>query len=277
MEQRSFGSNKAISVLGIGCGRLGSIHNPVPMREVRATLEAAIEAGISHFDTASIYGQGDSERILGELLRHHRDRMFVVTKVGGRHGRFAGMVRMAKPLLRMAVRSRPPLQNTVINVRTATVSQDFSSHALTRAVEGSRRRLGLDQLDGLLLHSPSPETLGTAEVHDFLGDLLRKDVAACVGVSVDSFEAAEVAVTIPELSILQIPMDVAIELSKSPILEEIRRRKIGVFVRDVLGVTRAGRSVKDAISATISQDFIASAIIGVSTREHLDGLLGAVK
>src|SRR5208337_2624419 len=74
-----------ISVLGFGCGRVGSINNTVPMREIEATLRAAVEHGIDLFDTADIYAQGDSERTLSRLLAQYRDRMFVVTKVGGCH------------------------------------------------------------------------------------------------------------------------------------------------------------------------------------------------
>src|ERR1700761_1638512 len=147
-----------VSVLGVGCGRVGSISNPVPMKEVVATLEAAVESGVNLFDTADIYGQGESERVLGSLLRRHRDRMFVVTKVGGRHSRLAGMVRFAKPLLRVIAKSKSNIRDTIVTGRTVTVVHDFSPTDLRPAVEASRRRLGVDQLDGLLLHSPSNET-----------------------------------------------------------------------------------------------------------------------
>jgi hypothetical protein len=149
LGRRSFGDGIFVSVLGVGCSRVGSISNPVPMREIEATLEAAVEAGVNLFDTADIYGQGDSERTLARLLRRHRDRMFVVTKVGGRHGRYAGVVRLAKPLLRVLARSRPTLRGAVVAARTATVAHEFSSVDLHQAVEASRRRLGLDQLHGL--------------------------------------------------------------------------------------------------------------------------------
>ena len=69
MIRRSFSNGVCVSALGIGCGRVGSISNPVPMREIEATLEVAVEAGVNLFDTADIYGQGDSERTLGRLLR----------------------------------------------------------------------------------------------------------------------------------------------------------------------------------------------------------------
>ena len=69
MELRSFGRGVQVSVLGVGCSRVGSISNPVSMREVRATLEAAIDAGVNLFDTADVYGQGDSERLLVACAR----------------------------------------------------------------------------------------------------------------------------------------------------------------------------------------------------------------
>src|SRR6516162_7435600 len=109
MQRRSFGDGVCVSVLGVGCGRVGSISNPVPMREVEATLEAAVESGINLFDTADIYGQGDSERTLSRLRHRYSDKVFVVTKVGGRHRRYASAMRIAKPLLRMLVRSQQQL------------------------------------------------------------------------------------------------------------------------------------------------------------------------
>ncbi len=54
MIRRSFGNGVRVSILGVGCGRVGSISNPVPMREIGATLEAAVEAGVNLFDTADI-------------------------------------------------------------------------------------------------------------------------------------------------------------------------------------------------------------------------------
>jgi aryl-alcohol dehydrogenase-like predicted oxidoreductase len=275
MQQRSFGDGVCVSVLGVGCGRVGSISNPVPMREIEATLEAAVEAGINLFDTADIYGQGDSERTLSRLLlRHHRDRMFVVTKVGG-HNRHARAMRMAKPLLRMLVRSRPQLSSAVVQARTATVSHNFRPPDLRRAVEGSRRRLRLDRLDGLLLHSPSLETLRDPEIHDFLGELLHSGRAKHVGASVNSLSEVEAALSMPPpITVLQVPAAVANAFPGTAIIEHIRQRKIGVFVREILASLMPGTcSPREAISAAIVPDFVTAAIVGVSTRHHLDELL----
>jgi aryl-alcohol dehydrogenase-like predicted oxidoreductase len=271
MIRRSFGDGMRVSVLGVGCGRIASISNPVPMREIEATLDAAVEAGVNLFDTADIYGQGDSERTLSRLLLRHRDRMFVVTKVGGRHSRYAGVIRLAKPLLRVVVRSRPQLHNAVVRARAATVSYNFRPHDLSLAVEGSRRRLRLDQLDGLLLHSPSLETLRDPEVHDFLAELLHSGRAAHVGASVKSLPEVEAALSIPTITMLQVPLAVAGALSGTAIIEHIRHRNIGVFVREILEGVRLGTcSPREAISAAITPDFVTAAIIGVSTRRHLN-------
>jgi aryl-alcohol dehydrogenase-like predicted oxidoreductase len=135
LERRTFGDGVCVSVLGVGCSRVGSISNSVPMREIEATLEASVEAGVNLFDTADIYGQGDSERTLARLLRRrHRHGLFVVTKVGGRHGRYAGVVQLAKPLLRVLARSRPKLRGAVEAARRATVVHEFSSLDLHQAV-----------------------------------------------------------------------------------------------------------------------------------------------
>jgi aryl-alcohol dehydrogenase-like predicted oxidoreductase len=277
MERRSFGDGTRVSVFGVGCGRVGSLNNPVSMREIEATLQAAIEAGVNLFDTADIYGQGDSERTLSRLLRRHRDRMFVVTKVGGRHGRHAGAIRLAKPLLRLLLRSRPRLRGTAARARAATVGQNFRPPDLRRAVEGSRRRLGLERLDGLLLHDPSLETLRDPEIHDFLGDLLRKGQVAHAGASVTTLHEIEAALAVPSITLLQIPLAVAAALAGTPILETIRRRDVGVFVREVLAGTKPGGvSPREAVATAIAPDFVTAAIVGVSTRHHLTELLSAI-
>jgi aryl-alcohol dehydrogenase-like predicted oxidoreductase len=247
------------------------------MREIEATFGSAIEAGINLFDTADIYGQGDSERTLGRLLRRYRDQMFVTTKVGHDLARYAAAIRIAKPFLRGLVRSRPDTRSGVLRARAGAMSQNFSPQRLRRAVEGSRRRLGLDQLDALLLHSPSVETLRDPEIHDFLAELLHRGQAAQVGASVESLSEAESALLVPAITILEVPLTLVDALSGTAILEHIRRRNIGVFVREILsGPIPRSRPLREAVSAAIAPDFVAAAIIGVSTRRHLNELLSAV-
>ena len=183
MQYRSFGGGVKVSVLGMGCGRVGSINNTVPMREIKATLEAAVEAGVTLFDTADIYGQGDSERTLRTLIARHPGRLFVVTKVGFVHGRLAGVLRFAKPLLWAVLRPQPATRGAVLQARAQTMSQNFSPQYLREAVDRSRRRLGVDRLDALMLHSPPHEILMSSETHELLSDLVQRQRVSHVGVS----------------------------------------------------------------------------------------------
>ena len=128
--------------------------------------------------------------------------------------------------------------------------------------------------------SPSPETLSKPEIHDFLGELLRSGQAARVGASVDSLPAVEAAVSIPTITMLQVPLAVTNALAGTAILERIRQRNIGLFVREVLRRPDNGIggtcSLHEMVSAAISPDYVTAAIIGVSTRQHLNELLSTI-
>ena len=280
MRERQFDGGVRVSVLGIGCGRVGSVSNPVPPREVEATLEFAVESGVSLFDTADIYGQGDSERTLGRMLRRHSGRMFIVTKVGGRHGRFRQLVRLAKPMLRFVARRQPAIHQTAVAVRTASVVHDFDPADLSRAVDASRRRLQLDQLDALLLHNPSAETLQKPGIQRFLEDALSRGRAKRVGVSVDTPSAVAGAVALPVITMVQAPGRVVDALKGSPVLDQARRRGVGLFIREIIGQQYRDvgdtRSARDALSDAVAPDYVTAAIVGVSTRNHLSTLLPAV-
>ena len=68
-----------LSRVGLGTNNFG---RRLDLEATRAVVEAALEVGVTHFDTADIYGDGDSERFLGELLRGRREQVFLATKFG---------------------------------------------------------------------------------------------------------------------------------------------------------------------------------------------------
>ena len=155
MMQREFGADKtAWPVLGLGCSRIGSLGNPVPMRDIRALLERSLDLGVNLLDTADIYGQGDSEREIGRLLAGRRDRAFVVTKVGKLFSRKMRLMRPLKPLLKPLLARVKSAKGAVVGQRDANLATDFSPEHITAAAEDSLRRLGFDSVDALLLHSP---------------------------------------------------------------------------------------------------------------------------
>src|SRR4030095_8820544 len=86
--QRLGAEGPEVSVVGLGCNNFGM---RVDLEGTTAVVDAAIEAGVTVFDTADTYGEGNSERFLGELLQSRRDRVLLATKFGGRmEGRGGG-------------------------------------------------------------------------------------------------------------------------------------------------------------------------------------------
>jgi aryl-alcohol dehydrogenase-like predicted oxidoreductase len=126
MRYRQLGrSGLTVSVVGLGGNRFGSRCDAA---QTRAVVGAALDAGITLFDTADVYGhRGGSETLLGQALRNHRDEVVVATKFGMDMG-------------------GPPHE--------ARASRRY----IRRAVEGSLRRLGFDYLDLYQQHAPDRRT-----------------------------------------------------------------------------------------------------------------------
>ena len=113
-----------VSIVGLGCNNFGG---RVDLAGTKAVVDAALDAGINHLDTANIYGnKGGSERFLGELLEGRRDRVVLATKFGMDMG----------------------------DGETARGRRDY----VRRAVEGSLRRLRTDRVDLLYYHRPDGVT-----------------------------------------------------------------------------------------------------------------------
>jgi aryl-alcohol dehydrogenase-like predicted oxidoreductase len=130
METRTIGS-LTVSVVGLGCNNFGM---RMDEKEADTVVGAALDAGITLFDTADLYGGAKSEAYLGAALRSRRDQVAVATKFGGPYEDHEGG---AKPAY------------------------------LRRALEDSLRRLGTDHIDLYQLHMPDP----TTPIADTLGEL----------------------------------------------------------------------------------------------------------
>src|SRR5215831_11152930 len=97
MQYQRLKSLGEVSLLGLGCGWLGSLTRPRMRRESLSLIAAAVDSGITLFDTADVYAQGESERLLGEALRSTDAR--VITKAGQQ---FPLAKRVLLPLRRVA-------------------------------------------------------------------------------------------------------------------------------------------------------------------------------
>ena len=275
MMQREFGMDgTALPVLGLGCSRIGSLGNPVPMRDIRALLERSLDLGVNLFDTADIYGQGDSEREIGRLLAGRRDRAFVVTKVGKRFSQKMRLMRPFKPLLKPLLARAKSAKSAVVGQRDANLATDFSPEHVTAAAEASLRRLGFDSVDALLLHSPPAAEIGPA-VGEALAALKKAGKVRHFGISCDDLPALKAALDIPGVELLELPLDVIDAAIETRLSEKIRQRSIGVLAREVIRL-QPGVPATKALQNAASRACVTSVILGTSSIRHLEEAVAAL-
>lgn len=262
-----------LSRITLGCSRVGSFNNTTPLQEVRRTLEGALDLGVSTFDTSNVYGQGDSEREIGRALRTRRGEAFVITKLGKSFSRKMQLLRPFKPLLKPLMSAKA--QDAVASRRGGEISTVFRPAEFAASVEGSMRRLGFDHLDGLLLHSPSAASLRDPEVRAAFVRLKTEGKVRHIGASCDDAAALDAALDWPELSLLQLPIDL-IEQMTPAAAERIRNRGVDILAREVIRLQR-DLSPREAIARAAQHPLVDSVIVGTSRLAHLKDAAAAVQ
>lgn len=241
------------------------------MRAIRELLAVALALGVTVFDTADIYGQGDSEREIGRLLRRRRDQGFVVTKCGQR---FSARMRLAaplKPLLKPAIAALGQ-SRAVTGAREGAKRQDFTPARYAAALDASLRRLGFDHVDGLLLHGPSAAQLADPAHGEALATLQKAGKVRRFGVSCDDVDALQAALSMPGLSLLELPVDVIVAAQASTLGDAIRDKGIIVLAREVMRL-RPDLSPADAVRRSLADRLTHCTIVGTSRVEHLRELV----
>jgi aryl-alcohol dehydrogenase-like predicted oxidoreductase len=161
MRYRSLGnSGQVVSVVGLGCNNFG---RRLDVDSTRAVVDAAIDVGITLFDTADTYGLGKSEEFLGEVLAGRRDQVVLATKFGS--------------------------QGTDMGYGPAAGAKGGRSY-IRRAVEHSLRRLRTDYIDLYQIHNPDPVT-PIEETLTALSELVRAGLVRYIGHS--NFSGLQIA------------------------------------------------------------------------------------
>ncbi len=201
MLERVLGrTGRTVGVVGLGAWQLGGDWGTVDESDALATLEAAVAAGVSFIDTADVYGDGRSERLIGRFLRGAgagRD-LTVATKMGRRVAQVPDAYRLD-------------------NFRVWT--------------DRSRANLGVDTLDLIQLHCPPSEVYGIDAVFDSLDTLVAEGRIAAYGVSVETSAQALAAIARPGVATVQIILNMVRHKPLEEVLPAARAAGVGIIAR----------------------------------------------
>jgi len=200
MQYRELGrTGWKVSALSFGSWAIGGTWGEVEDAESLAALHRAVELGVNFFDTADVYGGGRSERLLAQLRRDHRDRLYIATKAG---------------------RGLNP-----------HVAEGYNRKNLTAFVERSIKNLDTDALDLLQLHCPPTEVYYQPGVFGVLDDLIKQGKIRYYGVSVEKVEEALKAIEYPNVQSVQIIFNMFRYRPSELFFEQARQRKVGILAR----------------------------------------------
>lgn len=233
MRTRRFGATDLqVSEIGFGCARLGGFFGGQTRADMVRTLREAAAAGITFFDTADMYTQGESERLLGEAFGRARSTVVIASKVGYCLPRQRLAAARLKPLLRPLARRLGLRRNSLPGAVRGELAQDFSPAYIRRAVERSLRRLRTDYLDLLQLHSPPTAVLESGDYLAPLEQLQRQGKVRCFGVSCERTDDALLCLQQPGVAALQLRLNLLDQSALATVLPRAGARGVAVIARE---------------------------------------------
>lgn len=205
-----------ISQVGFGCASL--LRTPT-RRGRQKLLDAAIDAGITHFDTARLYGLGLSERELGLTFRGRRDGLTIATKFGIEPApRAAALARFQGPA--RALMNRAPALRGVVKRRDSAFkapTRRYDAAIAARSLDVSLRELGTDCVDILFLHGPAPDdTILHDELVAFFEQAKLAGKIRAWGVSQDNHPDVDIIDQLGNSALLQVRSDVFDRSARDP-------------------------------------------------------------
>lgn len=200
MEYRELGrTGWKISTVSFGAWAIGGSWGQVSDENSLAALHRALDLGVNFFDTADVYGDGHSERLLARLRRERGEPFFVATKAGRR-----------------------------LNPH---VPAGYNRQNITAFVERSLQNLETEALDLLQLHCPPTPVYYMPELFAVLDDLQQAGKIRHYGVSVEKVEEALKAIEYPNVQSVQIIFNIFRQRPRDLFLAEAERRGVGILAR----------------------------------------------
>ena len=200
MQYRELGrTGWKVSTISFGAWAIGGTWGKVDDKESIAALHKAVEQGVNFFDTADVYGDGHSERLISEIKLGYGDKIKVATKAGRR-----------------------------LNPHTAA---GYNSENLTNFVERSLKNLKVEALDLLQLHCPPTDVYYQPEVFAVLDNLVKQGKIRFYGVSVERVEEALKAIEFPNVQSIQIIFNMFRQRPAELFFHQALKKKVGILAR----------------------------------------------
>ncbi len=200
MEYRSLGSTGYnVSAISFGAWAIGGSWGTVSDDESLQALHAAIDNGINFIDTADVYGDGRSERLISQVLKERDEEIIVATKAG----------RQLNP----------------------HVADGYNKENLTTFIERSLKNLDVEALDLVQLHCPPTEVYYRPEVFAALDELKQAGKIKHYGVSVEKVEEALKAIEYDGVETVQIIFNMFRLRPSELFFEQAEKRNIGILAR----------------------------------------------
>ena len=200
MQYRKLGrTGWKISSISFGAWAIGGTWGNVDDKESLAALNQAVDSGVNFFDTADVYGDGRSERLLAKLRKERSEEIIIATKSGRR-----------------------------LNPHTA---EGYNRKNLSSFIERSLKNLDTESIDLLQLHCPPTQVYYTPEVFDILDDFVKEGKIRYYGVSVEKVEEALKAIEYPNVQSVQIIFNMFRHRPSELFFGEAKRRNVGILAR----------------------------------------------
>ncbi len=200
MKYRNFSNiGWRVSEIGLGCWAIGSEWGEVTSEDAREVLKTSLDQGVNFFDTADVYGDGRSEKFIGELLKMTSEKIFVATKSGRR-----------------------------LNPHTP---EGYNIKNIEAYIDRSLLNLGVDCIDLLQLHCPPPETCSSKETYAMMDEIVKKGKITNYGVSVETISEAMDAIQYPNVKSIQIIFNIFRQKPAEVFFKEAAKKNVAIIAR----------------------------------------------
>lgn len=200
MQYRELGrTGWKVSAMSFGAWAIGGTWGPVDDDESLAAMRRALELGVNFFDTADVYGDGRSERLLARLRREYGGEIHIATKAGRR--------------------------------LDPHIADGYNRANLTAFVERSLKNLDTEALDLLQLHCPPTQVYYMPETFGVLDDLVKAGKLRYYGVSVEKVEEALKAIEYPNVQSVQIIFNMFRLRPADLFFEQAQKKRVGILAR----------------------------------------------